>query len=132
MLHNNGPSSGKGRTEELALGPLEGGVIPQMKVSVSPRWPEPLLQEVLELVSVIGPGILMPPGMLRCVAKGGTRGKGVMCDKGTSRRECERKRKKQSAKKEEEKRKNIPSGCGKCPLRVAWECTYLSEKAGGA
>ena len=65
-------------------------------------------------------------------SKGGTCGKGVMCDKGTSRRECERKRKKQSAKKEEEKRKNIPSGCGKRPLRVAWECTYLSEKAGGA
>jgi hypothetical protein len=71
MLHDNGPSSSKGRTEELALGPLEGGVIPQMKVSVSPRWPEPLLQEVLELVSVIGPGILMPPGMLQCIAKGG-------------------------------------------------------------
>ena len=63
-LRDDGPSSGEGRTEELALGPAEGGVLPQIEVSVSPRRPLPLRREELESVSAIGPGSSMPPGML--------------------------------------------------------------------
>jgi hypothetical protein len=64
-LRDDGPSSGEGRTEELALCPAEGGVLPQIEVSVSPRRPEPLRREELESVSAIGPGISMPAGILR-------------------------------------------------------------------
>lgn len=64
-LRDGGPSSGEGKTEELALGPAEGGALPQIEVSVSPRRPEPLRREELESVSAIGPGISMPPGILR-------------------------------------------------------------------
>lgn len=64
-LREDGPSSGDGRTEELALGPAEGAVLPHIEVSVSPRRPEPLRREELESVSAIGPGSSMPPGMLR-------------------------------------------------------------------
>lgn len=66
---DEGPSSGEGIPEELALGPAEGGLFPQMEVSVSPRRPEPLRREELESVSAIGPGSSMlpgrPPGMPR-------------------------------------------------------------------
>jgi hypothetical protein len=68
-LRDVGPSSGEGRIEELALGPAEGTVLPQMEVSVSPRRPEPLRRDELESVRVIGPGISMPPGMLRDIDK---------------------------------------------------------------
>jgi hypothetical protein len=68
-LRDVGPSSGEGRIEELALGPVEWGVLPQMEVSVSPRRPEPLRREELESVRAIGPGISMPLGMLRDIDK---------------------------------------------------------------
>ena len=71
MLHDDGPLSSEGRTEELALSPTEGGVLPQMEVSVSTRQPEPLRCKESELVSAIGPRILMPPVMLWHVAMGG-------------------------------------------------------------
>ena len=64
-LRDDGPSSGEGRTEELALCPAEGGALPQIEVSVSPRRPEPLRREELESVSAIGPGSSMPAGILR-------------------------------------------------------------------
>ena len=66
-LRDVGPSSGDGRTEELALGPAEGGLFPQTEVSASPRRPEPLRRDELESVSAMGPGISMPLGMLRDV-----------------------------------------------------------------
>lgn len=62
-----GPSSGEARTELLALGPAEGGLLPQTEVSVSLRRPEPLRRDELESVSAMGPGISMPLGMLRDV-----------------------------------------------------------------
>lgn len=49
----------------MPLGPPEGGTLPQIEVSVSPRRPEPLRREELESVRVIGPGSSMPLGMLR-------------------------------------------------------------------
>src|SRR5712671_4434988 len=69
-LRVDGPSRGDGRTEELALGPAEGGgIFPQIELSVSPRRPEPLRREELESVSAIGPGSSMPPGILRDIEK---------------------------------------------------------------
>jgi hypothetical protein len=62
-----GPSSGDGRTEELALGPAEGRIFPQTEVSSSAIRPEPLRRDELESVSAMGPGISMPLGMLRDV-----------------------------------------------------------------
>jgi hypothetical protein len=64
-LRDNGPSSDEGRTEELALCPAEGGVLPEIEASVSTRRLEPLRREELESVSAIGPGSSMPPGILR-------------------------------------------------------------------
>lgn len=55
-----GPSSGEARTELLALGPADGGLLPQTEFSVSLRRPEPLRRDELESVSAMGPGISMP------------------------------------------------------------------------
>jgi hypothetical protein len=51
-LRDVGPSKGEGRVEELALGPGEGTILPQMEESVSkmPRTAGP----------AIGPGSAMP------------------------------------------------------------------------
>jgi hypothetical protein len=69
-LRDVGPSRGEGRTEEFALGPAEGGTLPQTEASASLRRPEPLRRDEFESVRAIGPGSSIPPGMLRDIDVG--------------------------------------------------------------